>query len=120
MRAVKSRDTAPEKRVASALRHLHIRFRTQANLPGKPDFMLPDLDAILFVQGCFWHGHGCRDSQPKTNQSYWNKKLQGNVRRDRRVRRELNHLGWTVVALWECHIPGAEATTKAVNRAVAI
>jgi DNA mismatch endonuclease, patch repair protein len=120
MRAVKSRDTAPELRAAAALRAAGVRYRRQASyLPGRPDFVLPDVRAVLFVQGCFWHGHGCRSRTPRTNRAYWVTKLARNRRRDRRVRRMLNSLGWTVVVIWECRIAAVDAATSAVRRAVA-
>jgi DNA mismatch endonuclease (patch repair protein) len=120
MRAVKGRDTTPERLAALALRAVGVRYRRQARfLPGRPDFVLPDLRAALFVQGCFWHGHGCRSRIPRTNRAYWLTKLARNRRRDRRVRRILNRLGWTVVVLWECRIAAADAAATAVRRAVA-
>jgi len=120
MRAVRSRDTAPERRVASALKAIGIRFREQADdLPGNPDFVLPGLRAAVFVQGCFWHVHGCRSVTPRANRSYWKGKLASNARRDRRVRRALNRLGWSVVAVWECQLgPGVDVPTRTVLRAV--
>jgi DNA mismatch endonuclease (patch repair protein) len=120
MRAVKSRGTTPERRAEAVLRAAGVRYRRQVNyLPGRPDFVLPDLRAALFVQGCFWHGHGCRSGIPRTNRAYWVSKLARNRRRDRRVRRILNRLGWTVVVLWECRIAAGEAAATAVRRAVA-
>ncbi len=118
MRAVKGRGTAPERRVASILRALGIRYRAQGDLPGKPDFVLPQLRAALFVQGCFWHGHGCRSKTPVTNRLYWTRKLMRNRRRDRRVRRALNGRGWTVLVLWECRIATREDAMRAVARAL--
>lgn len=120
MRAVKARDTAPERRVASALRSMRIRFRYQVrDLPGNPDFVLPSRRAVLFVQGCFWHGHGCRSKTPRTNRGYWVRKLKRNRLRDRRVRRALNRRGWTVLLLWECRTATHDDTVRAVMRALA-
>lgn len=119
MRAVRGRDTTPERRVASILREMGIRFRTQAgDLPGRPDFVLPRLRAALFVQGCFWHGHTCRSGMPHTNRAYWQAKLAGNRRRDRRARRSLNRLGWTVLVVWECQVQGHDRTFAAIARAL--
>lgn len=110
MRAVLGRDTAPERLVAAALRKLGIRFRRQADdLPGRPDFALRSRRVAVFVHGCWWHGHGCRSGIPQTNRAYWRRKLAANVRRDRRARRALNGLGWSVVVIWECKLRmGAE------------
>lgn len=119
MAAVKARDTTPERRVAGALRSAGVRFRRYADLPGKPDFVLLGLRAALFVQGCFWHGHGCRSRIPMTNRAYWLRKLAANKRRDRRVRRQLNRLGWTVLVLWECQLKGKQEAVGAVSKSVA-
>lgn len=120
MRAVKDRDTSPERRVASILKEMGIRFRSQAgDLPGSPDFVLPRLRAALFVQGCFWHGHGCRSRTPHTHRAYWLAKLARNRRRDRRVRRSLNRLGWTVVVVWECQVQNHNRSVAAIARALA-
>lgn len=120
MRAVRGRDTAPERRVAAALRAMGIRFRYQGDdLPGRPDFVLPTLRAVLLVQGCFWHGHGCRSRTPQTNRGYWVRKLMRNRRRDRRVRRALNKRGWTVLLLWECRVATPRHAAQAVRGAVA-
>lgn len=102
MRAVKATGTDPEVRVALALRRLGVRFRRYGDLPGSPDFVLTDKHAVLFVHGCFWHGHGCRGAAPRTHPDYWKRKLFTNCRRDRRIRRRLNKLGWSVLVLWEC------------------
>ena len=121
MRAVKSEQTGPERLVARALRAAGIRFRGQASLPGSPDFALPALQAVLFVHGCFWHDHACRPMnrhRPRTNAIYWRNKLAGNRRRDRRVRRALNSLGWAVLVIWECQAQTPAAAYKAVSRAV--
>ena len=119
MRAVRSRNTTPERRVASILREMGIRFRSQAgDLPGRPDFVLPRLRAALFVQGCFWHGHACRSRRPHTNRTYWLAKLARNRRRDRRARRSLNRLGWTVLVVWECQVQGHDRTFAAIARAL--
>src|SRR6266496_5755065 len=118
MSAVRGRDTSPERRVATALRLLGLRFQRQGKLVGRPDFLLPDLRVALFVQGCFWHGHGCRSTLPRTNRGYWRRKLAGNRRRDRRVRRLLNRLGWSVITIWECRLGLTGVTALVVRRAL--
>jgi DNA mismatch endonuclease, patch repair protein len=105
MRAVKSGDTQPELRLRSLLHRLGFRFRLhRADLPGKPDLVLPRWGVCIFVHGCFWHGHGCARGKrvPKTNREYWVGKVGRNRARDRRVRRELEKLGWRVITVWEC------------------
>lgn len=120
MQAVKSTGTGPEHRVAQALRALGVVFTVYPKLPGSPDFLLPGLRAAMFVHGCFWHGHGCRIASPKTNRAYWRNKLLRNRHRDRRVHRELNRLGWTVLTVWECRVTrGVEMASilRVVSRA---
>ncbi len=120
MAAVKGRDTTPERRVASALRAIGVRFRRQAeDLPGHPDFVLLGMPVALFVQGCFWHAHGCRSETPRTHRAYWARKLSLHRRRDRRVRRALNRLGWTVVFVWECRLATRQQAAITVTRALA-
>lgn len=117
MQAVKSRDTGPEYCVAEGLRVLGVAFRGYPKLPGSPDFLLRDLRTVMFVHGCFWHGHGCRKISPKTHRAYWREKITRNQRRDQRVRRALNRLGWTVLTIWECQIArGLE--TASISRAI--
>lgn len=111
MRAVKSKNTAPEKHVRSFVHRLGYRYRLhRADLPGKPDLVFPRLRKVIFVHGCFWHDHGCiRGSRrPKTNSRYWQTKIMKNVARDRRAISALNELGWGVLVLWECQIQDQE------------
>lgn len=119
MRMVMGRDTTPERRVACVLRAMRVRFRRQGSgLPGKPDFVLTDLRTALFVHGCFWHQHGCRSGVPRTHRIYWLAKLLRNAKRDQRVRRELNRLGWTVIIFWECRVATGQRASANVARAV--
>lgn len=105
MRAVKGENTAPERIVRSLVHRLGYRFRLQGkDLPGKPDLVLPRHRAVIFVHGCFWHGHACQrgSRKPKTRADYWEKKLGGNLLRDQRTRRALQRAGWRVLTIWEC------------------
>lgn len=107
MRAVKSRDTSPELIVRRLLHLMGYRFRVhRTDLPGKPDIILPGLQKVLFVHGCFWHGHNCPrgDRVPKENRDYWTAKITRNKERDKRVRSELRKLGWRSLAIWECEL----------------
>src|SRR5215813_14226357 len=93
MSRVKDRDTAPEKRVRSILHRMGYRFGLRsAKLPGKPDIVLTRHKKVVFVHGCFWHGHeGCRRSaRPESNVEFWNRKIDGNIARDAKVRQELD------------------------------
>ncbi len=106
MARIRSKNTAPERVVRSVLHALGFRFRLhRADLPGRPDIVLPRHRKIVLVQGCFWHGHSCLlASKPKSNRSYWRQKIKANRSRDRRVKHELALRGWLVLELWECEI----------------
>lgn len=119
MAAIRSQNTRPERVVRYALRRLKIRFRRSLALPGSPDFVLTEYRAALFVHGCYWHGHGCRRNlKPATNREYWQKKFSSNHRRDRRVRRQLNRDGWTVLVVWECQLKSGLTAERVIRRAV--
>ena len=105
MRAVKSKNTSPERRVRSVAHRLGLRFRLhRKDLPGSPDMLFPGRKAALFVHGCFWHRHEeCpKATMPKTNMDYWNEKFRRNVERDRETRHKLEKDGWKVIVIWEC------------------
>jgi len=106
MAAVRSRDTAPELVVRSTLHSLGLRFRLHQNsLPGSPDIVLKRHHTIIFVHGCFWHGHDCNRGRPPTSRTeFWLPKLEKNRIRDERQVKKLTSLGWRVLTLWECEI----------------
>ena len=112
MRAVKGSDTRPELKIRRMLHRRGLRFRLGGcGLPGKPDIVLPRWGTVVFVHGCFWHGHDCARGArtPKTNRDYWIGKISKNMTRDERVRNELTELGWRVLVVWECEIGRVEA-----------
>lgn len=107
MRAVKSSDTGPERAVREAVRALGYgrRYRLNgAQLSGKPDLVFTSLRKVVFVHGCFWHGHDCRRGarQPKSNAAYWTQKITRNRARDVATLRTLRKDGWSPLVLWEC------------------
>ncbi|WP_309604310.1 DNA mismatch endonuclease Vsr [Phenylobacterium sp.] len=107
MRRVRSKDTAPELTVRKALTKLGARYRLhRADLPGKPDIVLPGRRLALFVHGCFWHGHDCARGArvPKQNRDYWVGKVGRNRARDAASREALAALGWRVETIWECEL----------------
>ena len=115
MRAVKSRDTAPELMVRSFLHAAGLRYRLHdRHLPGCPDLVLAARRTVVFVHGCFWHQHvGCeRASRPRSNTNYWNAKLDRNVARDARQQRELENAGWKVEVIWECETRDPESLAR--------
>lgn len=107
MGLVKSTNTRPEIAVRSLLHRLGFRFRIRKKgLPGKPDIVLARWKVVILVHGCFWHRHrGCANTRtPKTRVEFWKRKFDGNVKRDKEVRRKLKALGWRVIVVWECEI----------------
>lgn len=105
MRAVKSKDTAPELTVRRFLHGAGLRYRLHdRRLPGTPDLVFPARRIALFIHGCFWHQHpGCtRSNRPKSRTDYWNKKLDRNIKRDKEHVTALEAAGWTVLVIWEC------------------
>lgn len=115
MSRIKSRDTQPERAVRSLLHRLGYRFRLhRADLPGKPDIVLPRYKTVIFVNGCFWHRHeGCRFAYtPKTRIDFWQKKFSENVFRDQRAQESLMASGWKVIVIWECELREQAALGK--------
>ena len=106
MRRVRSKDTTPEMAVRRALHRHGFRFRLHhAKLPGKPDVVLTKHKTAVFVHGCLWHWHGCKNSRmPHSNVDYWEGKIARNVERDKSHRAALEHCGWRVAVIWECAI----------------
>jgi len=107
MSLVKGKNTRPELIVRSLIHRMGYRFRLyQKILPGNPDIILKRHKKVVFIHGCFWHGHkGClRSKRPMTNRSFWNKKLSKNIERDKRQQKELHKLGWKTLIIWECQI----------------
>jgi len=110
MARVRSVDTKPELILRSLLHREGFRYSlNRRDLPGKPDIVMRKYNVVIFVNGCFWHQHNrtaCKHwrSIPKTNSSYWKKKLQLNVERDRNNISKLHSLGWRIITVWECEI----------------
>ena len=105
MQAVRSIDTKPELLVRSIAHRLGYRFRLhRKDLPGTPDLVFVGRRKVVFVHGCFWHGHDCpRGARvPRTNRAYWVKKIRRNRQRHITAESELRLLGWRVLVLWEC------------------
>ena len=107
MSRIRGKDTSPEVLVRHYLFSRGLRFRKNvARLPGKPDIMLSKYRTVIFVNGCFWHGHkGCRFFQwPKHNAEFWKKKIRSNMERDQKNHELLAELGWQVIVVWECQL----------------
>ena len=107
MRTVKGKNTKPEIAVRRMLYRLGYRYRLhRTDLPGKPDIVFPGKRRVVFVNGCFWHGHDCQRGNriPKTNVSYWSAKIERNRKRDTATLQALRDQGWRSFVVWECEI----------------
>lgn len=118
MANIHGKDTAIEKKVRSLLHKKGYRFRKHvAGLPGSPDVVLPKYKSVIFVHGCFWHGHsGCiKGKLPTTRPTFWEDKRKANLERDARKISELINSGWRVAVVWQCALEKAEALSRAMN-----
>ena len=107
MSRVKNRRTKPEDQVATLLRSLGVKYRRNVKtLPGQPDFVVKSKKLIVFVNGCFWHGHpNCnRAKLPDSNRKFWEKKINANKRRDQHNARKLRKEGWHIITIWQCKL----------------
>lgn len=104
MSRIRSKNTRPELVVRKIVHALGFRYRLHHKLlPGKPDLVFPARRKVIFVHGCFWHGHTCiLASKPKSNVAFWVAKITGNRTRDAKHRRTLRKLGWRSLVMWEC------------------
>lgn len=120
MAAIRGRDTKPEMLIRRALHAAGFRYRLHGALPGRPDLVFPGRRAVIFVHGCFWHGHNCPLFKlPATRQDFWLAKISANQARDARVQETLLTDGWRVMTVWECAVRGrakleASAATEAI------
>lgn len=111
MRKVKSsRNKSTELKLIQFFKNNSIiGWRRNYNLFGRPDFVFPLTKNAIFVDGCFWHGHNCRNTKPKDNKDYWQQKIFRNKKRDRTVNKTLATSGWTVIRIWECQLKNEKA-----------
>lgn len=119
MSRIKGKDTEIEIKVRKALFKAGFRYRKNVKeLPGKPDIILPKYRTVIFVHGCYWHGHNCKEFHiPKTNTDFWNNKFKRNIENDKKHYKQLNTMGWKVIVVWECEIENqfAEVICKLIN-----
>ena len=110
MAGIGSKDTKPEIIVRKAMHSSGFRYRLHVKgLPGKPDLVFQKYNAVIFVNGCFWHGHDCHLFKwPKTRSDFWKQKIEGNIARDQRTSSELLATGWRVMTIWECALKGRD------------
>lgn len=118
MQAVRGKDTTPELLIRSTLHRLGFRFRLhRSDLPGTPDIVLPGLKSVVFVNGCFWHGHECaRGALPASNREFWERKITKNRERDHRTEAQLQKDGWRVLTIWQCETQKTDALRERLSR----
>ncbi len=106
MRAVKSnKNKSTEIQLLKILKKYKISgWRRQYKLPGKPDFVFRNYKLVIFTDGCFWHGHNCRNIKPQSNAVYWSEKIKKNKKRDISINKLLKQMGWKVVRIRECEL----------------
>jgi len=107
MSGIRGKNTRPEILLRHALHRLGYRYRLHGKLPGKPDLVFPSRRAVIFVNGCFWHGHDCHLFKwPSSRPEFWRTKISGNRQRDSRSSATLHELGWRILTVWECAVKG--------------
>lgn len=105
MSRIRAKDTQPEMRLRRVLYSHGIRYRVHYPIRGKPDIVFVRKRIAVFIHGCFWHSHGCKNSTiPKSNKKFWITKLKQNVLRDKKNFKVLTEGGWGVITIWECQI----------------
>lgn len=120
MSKIKAKNTSPELVVRRFLYSHGFRYRVhQKDLPGKPDIVLPKYRTVIFVHGCFWHGHSCKIGsglrKPKSNTDYWIPKIEKNIARDKENQRMLESDGWKVIVIWECDVKHEDRLISALK-----
>jgi DNA mismatch endonuclease (patch repair protein) len=119
MKRVGRKDTGPERVVRRYLHAAGLRYTLHPGaLPGTPDIVLPRRRTVVFVHGCFWHGHDCKRGarQPKDNAAYWRAKIARNRARDAASMRALRAEGWRALVVWECEARDADALARKLAR----
>ena len=121
MSHVRNRKTSAENKVAHLLKELKVKYQQNVrSLPGEPDFLVTSAKTVVFVHGCFWHNHSnCNRAKfPKSNRSFWKRKIEGNRKRDERIARLLRKEGWHVITVWQCALRNPEHVLKRLRRMV--
>jgi DNA mismatch endonuclease (patch repair protein) len=118
MRAVKGQNTSPEIAVRRLVHGMGYRYRLyRKDLPGKPDLVFSSRRKVIFIHGCFWHGHDCKRGArvPKTNREYWEQKVARNKERDIAHRKRLQEMGWNVLVIWECGLKDKRLLSRQIK-----
>ena len=117
MRRVRSKNTGPELTVRKLTHALGFRYNLHKDdLPGKPDLVFPGKKKVIYVHGCFWHGHQCKRGNrvPKQNKEYWENKIKANIQRDNHHVNDLSMQGWSVLIIWECETKNQEILSQRI------
>ena len=119
MAGIKGKNTKPEMLIRRGLHQAGFRYRLHSTrLPGKPDLVFPKFLSVIFVHGCFWHGHCCKFFKwPKSNSIFWKNKIESNIVRDKMIVRLIRNRKWSVLVIWECQLRGRVAVDKSLQRA---
>jgi len=118
MSNISGKETKPEILVRKILFAKGFRYRkNDKRYPGKPDIVLPKYKTVIFINGCFWHGHkNCEKAKlPETNYNFWKNKIEGNIERDKRNYEQLKNLGWNVIVLWQCQLNNKRNIDKTIK-----
>lgn len=118
MRRVKNRfNKSTEQKLIDIFREKGINgWRRHYPVIGKPDFTFPKRKIVVFTDGCFWHGHNCRNVTPKQNAMYWHNKFQRNIDRDKKITKLFKQRGWTVLRFWECKLQSGNINLNALQQ----
>ena len=119
MSQIKSKDTKPEILVRKFLFSKGFRYKLHdKKLPGKPDIVLPKYKTVIFIHGCFWHGHkGCKYAKlPATRKKFWKDKISGNMEHDQHNKRLLRRKGWKIYTIWQCTLRKNNTLSRLVNK----
>ena len=117
MSKISGTETKPEILVRKYLFGKGFRFRkNDKRLPGRPDIVLPKYKTVIFIHGCFWHGHHCKAGKlPETNKEFWGNKINSNIERDKKNQHKLEKLGWKIIIIWQCKLKNKKVVTKKLN-----
>ena len=118
MRRVRARGSRAELIVRRLTHRMGYRYRLhRRDLPGRPDLVFIKRRKVIFVHGCFWHGHSCRagENRPRSNTAYWEPKLDRNIARDAENQADLARMGWQVLVVWECELRDVEQLREKIN-----
>lgn len=114
MKKVRSKNNkSTELKLIDIFRENNIHgWRRNYKVKGRPDFVFLDRRIAIFVDGCFWHGHDCRNTRPKDNEEYWSKKRERNMKHDNEITKYFERRGWKVIRIWECELSKKGASAK--------